>query len=123
MWRLIAIYGSPYEEGKQRFIDELNAVMVNWSGPTLVGGGFNISRFQAEKNNGVINQHWADELTNWVNTWGMMEYKSLDRCFTWCNNQDQPIMATLDKVFGNTDLAGIYPLASVKSASRAGSDH
>lgn len=123
VWRLIAVYGSPYEEGKQKFIDELHATMEKWSGPTLVGGDFNIVRLQNEKNNGNINHRWADEMTNWINKWGLIEYKSPNRSYTWCNNQEQPIMATLDKIFGNTELAGTYPLARVKTASRDGSDH
>jgi len=36
------MYGSPYEEGKQEFINELHLVMDNWNRPTLVVGDFNI---------------------------------------------------------------------------------
>lgn len=36
-WRLIVVYGSPYEEHKPAFLDELELVMPNWQGPTLVG--------------------------------------------------------------------------------------
>ena len=123
LWRLIVIYGSPYEEGKQRFIDEIHNMLESWNGPTLIGGDFNIAMFQYEKNNGIINQRWVDALNNWINFWGLLEYKSPERTYTWCNNQDQPIIANLDKIFCNTKLENAYPLASVKSASRAGSDH
>jgi hypothetical protein len=36
------VYGSPYEETKLEFIDELQLVMWNWEGPTLVGSDFNL---------------------------------------------------------------------------------
>jgi hypothetical protein len=38
-WRLIVVYGSPYEESKTEFIEELDKVMGDWQGPTLAGGG------------------------------------------------------------------------------------
>lgn len=38
-WRLITVYGSPYDEGKQDFLNELDELLVNWDGPTVVGGG------------------------------------------------------------------------------------
>jgi hypothetical protein len=38
VWRIINVYGSPYEEGKMEFVDELHSVMDKWNGPTMVGG-------------------------------------------------------------------------------------
>lgn len=37
-WKLIVVYGSPYEDGKQNFIDELHGLTACWQGPTLIGG-------------------------------------------------------------------------------------
>jgi hypothetical protein len=42
IWRLIVVYGSPYEEIKLEFIEELDMVMAKWNGPTLVGGDSNL---------------------------------------------------------------------------------
>jgi exonuclease III len=55
IWRLIVVYGSPYEETKLEFIEELDMVMAKWNGPTLVGGDFNLVRSQKEKNNDIVN--------------------------------------------------------------------
>jgi hypothetical protein len=52
-WRLIVVYGSPYEEGKIEFISELHRIMALWCGPTLVGGDFNVVRSQKE-------EQWGD---------------------------------------------------------------
>jgi len=38
VWKLCVVYGSPYEDGKQEFIDELHLFTENWSGPLLIGG-------------------------------------------------------------------------------------
>jgi len=42
VWRLITVYGSPYDEGKQEFINELENLLDNWDGPTMIGGDFNL---------------------------------------------------------------------------------
>jgi hypothetical protein len=59
-WKLVVVYGSPYEDGKVEFIDELHLVMAAWKGPVMIGGDFNLSRFVSDKSNGRINKKWAD---------------------------------------------------------------
>lgn len=55
VWRLIVIYGSPYEEGKLEFLLEIEDLLANWAGPTVLGGDFNIVTTSREKSNGIIN--------------------------------------------------------------------
>jgi hypothetical protein len=98
-WRFIAVYGSPYEEGKQRFIDELHSVMEGWSGSSLIGGDFNLVRFTQDKSNGVIYHRLADAFNEWVGKWGLIELNPTNnRVFTWTNNQDDLIRAKIDSV-------------------------
>ena len=59
-WKMVAVYGSPYEERKQAFLDELHLVLSKWDGLTLIAGDFNLVRFSSDKNNGIINHRWAD---------------------------------------------------------------
>jgi hypothetical protein len=33
VWRLVIVYGSPYEESKMEFIEELQEMMESWQGP------------------------------------------------------------------------------------------
>jgi hypothetical protein len=33
----VVVYGSPYDEGKSEFIDELHRVLSTWQGPTILG--------------------------------------------------------------------------------------
>jgi endonuclease/exonuclease/phosphatase (EEP) superfamily protein YafD len=56
-WKLIVVYGSPYEEGKQAFLDEIHQCMANWNGPILIGGDFNLVRFNKDKSNSIINHN------------------------------------------------------------------
>jgi len=55
VWRLIMVYGSPYDEEKQEFINELENLLDNWDGPTVIGGDFNLVCNVKDKSNGVIN--------------------------------------------------------------------
>lgn len=44
-FRVISVYGSPYEEGKEAFISELHSLFIDNNVPTLIGGDFNLVRF------------------------------------------------------------------------------
>jgi hypothetical protein len=67
---VVVVYGSPYDEFKQDFIKELHMVMGEWQGPTMVGGAFNLVRYQSEKSNGIINFNHATMFNDWINCWG-----------------------------------------------------
>lgn len=54
-FKWVTVYGSPYENGKQEFLDELENIMGAWQGPMIIGGDFNLVRSVADKSNGVIN--------------------------------------------------------------------
>lgn len=44
-----------YVEGKEEFLSELHSLFIDYSIPTLIGGDFNLVRFNHAKSNGVIN--------------------------------------------------------------------
>jgi len=123
VWRLVVVYGSPYEEGKLEFLEELDSLLTNWDGPTVLGGDFNITITAKEKNNGQINQKWANSLIDLINKWGLVELKNSSRSYTWTNNQDNPILAALDKIFCTINFEQKFPLAFVTARPRVGSDH
>ena len=50
IWRFICVYCSAYEEGKMEFIQELEGMLENWSGPIVFGGDFNLVTNIKEKN-------------------------------------------------------------------------
>jgi hypothetical protein len=122
-WRLVVVYGSPYEEGKQEFLEELHKVMLSWQGPTLFGGDFNLVRNSTDKNNGNINHKWADAFNGWINGWGIIEINSSNKMYTWTNNQDTPVLAKLDRIIATTDWEANFPLSKVKTLDRIPSDH
>jgi hypothetical protein len=37
-WRLIVMYGSPYDSNKLEFLEELDFILSKWQGPIPIGG-------------------------------------------------------------------------------------
>ena len=54
-WKLVVVYGSPYETGKLEFLTEIDEVMSKWKGPTMVVGDFSLVRFAIDNSNLIIN--------------------------------------------------------------------
>jgi hypothetical protein len=38
VWKLVVVYGAPYDDKKADFIDELHLIFLGWQGPIMVGG-------------------------------------------------------------------------------------
>lgn len=123
IFRVITVYGSPYDEGKESFISELHSLILEDPFPTLIGGGVNLVRYAKDKSNGNINQRWSESYNAWIEIWSLLEIKLSSRKFTWANNQVDLIMSTIDRLFCNTELDMISPLASYRALPRCGSDH
>jgi len=123
VWRLVVVYGSPYEEGKADFLGELEGLLANRDGPTVIKGDYNIVTIAKEKNNGQVNKKWADSFLDLINKWGLIELKNSNRSYTWTNKQDQPILPALDKIFCTVNFQQKIPLAFMTAKARVGSDH
>jgi hypothetical protein len=52
-----------------------------------------------------------------------LEIKLLGRSFTLVNNQENPIMSHIDRIFCNIEFEGKISLATAKALPRAPSDH
>jgi hypothetical protein len=66
--RITTVYGSAYEEKKQELISELHELFLNWDGPSMIGGDFNLIRSSKDKNNSNIyyrcDMGWPDLLVS-----------------------------------------------------------
>lgn len=113
-FRLVYVYGSPYDEGKDDFISELHNLCLDDHHPTLFGGDFNLTRYQKDKSNGRINHRWSDKFNAWIHIWSLLEIKISGRQFTWANNQSNLVMSTIDRIFCTIELDVIFPSAFLK---------
>lgn len=62
-------------------------------------------------------------LNDWINHFGLLELKISNRCYTWSNNQESPIMVSLDRLLVSTTWDQHFLISLVKTLPRAGSDH
>jgi hypothetical protein len=97
--------------------------MHSWQGPILLGGDFNLVRSIMEKNNRSISHKWADAFNDCIDKWGLVELNPSNRLYTWTNNQDNPILAKLDRFVVSTSQDLTFPLSRVKALDRIPSDH
>lgn len=114
---------APYEEFKQQFFEELDEIMENWDGPTVLGGDFNLVRNRSEKTSGNVNSQWTFCFNDRINRFGLIELKVSSKKYTWANNQDNLIVATLDKIFVTTHWESKSPRSLVEALPKYGSDH
>jgi hypothetical protein len=59
----------------------------------------------------------------WIDRWVLIDLKDPTRGFTWTNNQEKPIMATLDRILITTHWEAKYPLAKTTILPRGVSDY
>jgi hypothetical protein len=123
IWRLIVVYGAPYEDKKIEFLEELELVMDKWQGPTMIGGDFNLVRNSEEKSNGVVNWNHVNGFNDWIHRWGLVELSDPYRTFSWSNNQANPIMAKLDRILVSVNWDAKYPTSQVTMLPKGVSDH
>jgi exonuclease III len=60
---------------------------------------------------------------DWIYKFALIEIKNASRQYTWGNNQDNLVMALLDRVFVSTYWERMFPACSVMAKARLGSDH
>ena len=101
----------------------MHQLFVDNSYPTLISGDFNLIRSAKDKSNGNVNQKWCDKFNAWVEIWGLLEVRLSNRKYTWANNQANLIKSAIDRVFCNTELEAMFPMASAQAFSRIGGDH
>lgn len=123
VWKLVVVYGSPYEAGKLDFLNELHEIMSKSQEPTMLAGDFNLVRFLADKSNSVINYRWAQAFNEWVDKWALVELNPSNIRYTWTNKQDCPILAKIDRIFVTTGWEQFFPSVKVKGLDKPPSDH
>jgi hypothetical protein len=62
-------------------------------------------------------------INDWMNKWWLIELNPVNRKFTWGNNQENLVLAKLDRIFVSTDWEAKYPLVKVVGLAKGTSDH
>ena len=91
----------------------------------LIGGDFNILRYQQEKNNDRFDTHWPFLFNVVIDSLYLWEASMSGHQFTWANNRSMPTYEKLDRVLMDTEWELKFPLVTVRALERieALSDH
>lgn len=121
---VIIVYGSAQEEMKDEFLVELGAACGDQELPMLVGGDFNILRFDSDKNRNRRRRcKKTDMLNAIINTHELREIVMSGGQFTWSNNHVIPTLEKLDRILVSSDWEDLFPLMTVRKLVRELSDH
>jgi hypothetical protein len=58
-----------------------------------------------------------------VNKWGFIELNPSNRKYTWSNNQENDVLAKLDRIFTSIDWEASFILVRVVALPKGTSDH
>jgi hypothetical protein len=92
-------------------------------GPWLVVGDYNLIRYPNEKNNDNFDRNLAASFNGLIRDVGWFELSLSDRLYTWSNQQENPVLARLDRAFFNTAWNDAFPNSTLSSLPRPISDH
>jgi exonuclease III len=62
-WEIINVYGPVQNERKLEFLSELSQKIASMTDPFIIGGDFNMIRFEWEKSSDNVNHTWRDAFT------------------------------------------------------------
>jgi hypothetical protein len=105
------------------FIAEMVSLHDQVRGPWLVVGDFNLIRYPHEKNNDNFDRNLAALFNGLIRDVGWFELPLSDRLFTWSNQQENPVLARLDRAFFNSAWNDTIPNLALSSLPRPVSDH
>lgn len=96
-WNLVTVYGAAQVENKDAFLAELANFCSRNKEPYIIGGDFNIIRFQHEKNKPRGVNKYSDTFNSIISAFELREIFMTGGKFTWSNNQADPTLEKLDR--------------------------
>lgn len=97
-WNLLVVYGAAQEENKIKFLAELSYFCASNVEPILIGGDFNTIRYSYEKNTDAGVHRHTPLFNSLIHFYELREINMSGGLYTWCNNQENPIMEKLDRI-------------------------
>jgi endonuclease/exonuclease/phosphatase family metal-dependent hydrolase len=117
-WSLVVVYRAAQDEFKADFLHELGNLAKDNPYLILIGGDFNLLRFQHEKSKGHFDGHWPFLFNAVIDSLDLREVSMVGRQFTWANSLPVPTYEKLDRVLMDTDWEDKYPMVSVRALER-----
>jgi endonuclease/exonuclease/phosphatase family metal-dependent hydrolase len=104
-------------KNKMDFLSELSSFCSKNKEPILIGGYFNIMRYNSERNKpgGTFN--------TLIHFYELREILMTGGLYTWSNNQENPTLKKLDRILVSKEWEDIFPDTLVTKLPREVSDH
>jgi hypothetical protein len=84
----------------------------------LIGGDFNILRYNDEKNKSFLGNRFTD-MFNWIiNSYELRELALSGGKYTWSNNQSDPTLEKLDRILVNDKWETNFPMTNLRKIPR-----
>ncbi|XP_014751138.1 uncharacterized protein LOC106865512 [Brachypodium distachyon] len=122
-WSLTLVYGPQSDAEKLLFIDELRLLEPVVKAEWVLLGDFNIITKAADKNNTNINRRLIGKFLGPLNFLQLKEISLGGRCFTWSNEQENPVLTKIDHIFCTDDWDVLFPNALLQAVPTFCSDH
>lgn len=97
-WNLLVVYEAAQEENKMDFLSELSSFCSKNKEPILIGGDFNIIRYNSERNKPGDNQRYSGTFNTSIHFYELREILKTGGLYTWSNNQENPTLEKLDRI-------------------------
>jgi exonuclease III len=122
-WWLTCVYGPQTDADKVLFLQEIRDIRVVCVGPWVIAGDFNLIYKASDKNNMNLNRAMMGRFRNVINDLALREVQLHGRKFTWSNQQINPILVKLDRVFCSADWDSFFPNVLLQSSASQDSYH
>lgn len=97
------MYGPQGDNDKILFLQELREVRAACLGPWMLAGDINMIYKSSDKNNSNLNRAMMGYFWKVINDLALKEIQLHGRKYTWSNQQDNPVLVKLDRVFCSVD--------------------
>ena len=91
-WWITVVYGPQPDEAKIAFLQELRDIRMDFSGPWMICGDFNLIYRDEDKNNRNVNRRMMGRFRHTLNDLVLKEVYLNGRRYTWSSERDSPTL-------------------------------
>lgn len=122
-WMTTAVYGPQLIPDKERFLLELSQLGPLIHLPWIVCGDFNLVTEATDNNRGRANRRLMNKFKHTISSLALKDMPLQGRRYTWTNEQEDPTLVKLDRLFFSPEWEDLYPISDLLALSSSVSDH
>lgn len=122
-FRLSNVYGPSSQGQKRAFLQEMLTLKPSSGTPWIIMRDFNLIYRAADKNNSRLNTRMMSLFREAISDCELQEIPLQNRHFTWSNEQQNPTLVRLDRMFCNTEGDALFASHALHALSTSHSDH